>query len=71
MKARLLSYKPDKFQALNSTGFTYILEVERFAFFGLFSKVKTIKTDVPHHESIKSYQKHWDELIKSGKIIKL
>lgn len=64
MSAYLLSYKIEKFQALNSHSTTFELEIEKVSFFGLIRRKVRSKYKVPNHHSIKNYTDTWDTLIK-------
>lgn len=64
MKAMLLSYKPHKFQALNSTGIIYDIEFIRLRFFGLIKTKGQMTLSVPF-ESISAYKEHWDYVIEN------
>jgi hypothetical protein len=69
MKVYLLKYKPQRFQALNSGGFTYDLTTLEVKFFGLFKSEKEVKYTVPEHASIKTYTDHWDNIIENNLLL--
>jgi hypothetical protein len=64
-KSYLLETVPQTYQALNSRALaTYDLTIQT-VWFGLFKTVKTVEYDVPMHGHLKSYTRHWDNLIKT------
>jgi hypothetical protein len=69
-KTYLLSYRYDEFQALNSTGFIFILRCERHYFFGLFKRVFEGPYTIPMHRDSTIYFNHWNEIIRSKKPLK-
>lgn len=69
MKTYLQSYEPEIYQALNSEGMTYILEVIEVRFFGLIKTRKKITYTIPDFHNSKGYFSHWDKLIETQKPI--
>ena len=68
-KTYLNCYHQEAFQALNSNGITYQLEVVKHSFWGMLVKHKVIKIEVPYRGIDKTTEK-WDSLIKSRKPLK-
>lgn len=68
-KLILLSYEGEPFFALNQTGDTYTLTLEKTNFFGYKTKVKT-KVTIPNHRSSQQYFDLWDSQIENKTLIK-
>jgi len=69
MKRYLKSYECEMYQALNSSGVTYLLDIESVSWFGLSRKRQKIRYEVPFYSDLATYTAHWDELIKTQKPI--
>lgn len=70
MKKRyLISYKPTKYQALNS-GFSFDMTYEVHYLWGLVIKTETSIYSIPDHEPLSLFTDHWDDLIKNRNPIK-
>lgn len=65
----LLSYEGEKFFALNQTGQTFTLTLEKTNLFGYKTKVKT-KVIIPDHKSSQQYFDLWNRQIKNKTPIK-
>lgn len=49
-KYRLLKYEMEKFQALNSDGWGYVLTIEVWTWWGLFKKIVKQPVQLPYHK---------------------
>ena len=70
MKALLIDYEPTVFEALNSTGSTYILTIDKLYLFGLIKRRQKINYTVPH-DKVKIYEHHWDRVIKRKLVVSI
>lgn len=70
MKAILLGYKTEMFQALNNDEITYVLNINKISMLGLIKRNQVVRMRVPYHR-LKEYTDYWDGLINSGEVIKL
>jgi hypothetical protein len=66
----LLSYKAEHFEALNSTGTTYVLTCLKKLFWGLIQSEIKINYTIPWNHPSTPYFERWDDLIKSKKQLK-
>lgn len=66
-KNKLLSYKPEPYTALNATGFTYVLQIERTSWWGLSKRIIEHRMEISFRSNSASYFEIWDDLIKTGR----
>lgn len=68
-KSYVVSYRPDKFTALNAEQWTYFLTVESKGVFG--KRRREVIVNIPFNDSVRAYHEHWDQLIASKKPVRL
>lgn len=68
-KSYVVSYRPDKFTALNAEQWVYLLMIESKGIFG--KRRREVIVNIPFNDSVRAYHEYWDQLIALKKPVKI